>query len=116
MSLPAERRHSLGSLEECHSLIPFSLSCLRKENHPSVLRLALCPPGDVRSSVHSEGSPTGRYLDKDRVQGLNEAEHQVTADSAFKVRVGSNHRGEEMSGETVQTSFHLFQSPEKSIF
>ncbi|XP_077129700.1 proline-rich protein 14 isoform X2 [Ranitomeya variabilis] len=78
------RRHSLGSLEECHSLIPFSLSCLRKENHPSVLRLALCPPGDVRSSVHSEGSPTGRYLDKDRVQGLSEAEHQVTADSAFK--------------------------------
>ncbi|XP_073402407.1 proline-rich protein 14 isoform X2 [Dendrobates tinctorius] len=78
------RRHSLGSLDECHSLIPFPLSCLRKENHPSVLRLALCLPGDVRSSVHSEGSPASRYLDKDRVQGLSGAEHQVTADSAFK--------------------------------
>ncbi|XP_075704968.1 proline-rich protein 14 isoform X2 [Rhinoderma darwinii] len=79
------RRHSLGAVEECRdlSVIPFSLSCLRKENHPCVLRPSSYPPGDWRrplcGSVHNEGSPAGLCLDRE--QGLSGVEVQVTRES-----------------------------------
>lgn len=78
------RRHSLGSVEECRNLalIPFTLSCLRKENHPSVLTQSLYPPGDVRKlpvgSIPGEGSPAGLCLDKDQVT------KESLPDSVFK--------------------------------
>ncbi|XP_056410764.1 proline-rich protein 14 isoform X2 [Hyla sarda] len=68
------RRHSLGSVEECRSLMPFSLSCLRKENHPSVLKLSPFQP-------NGEGSSAVLCLDQDREQGHSGAEHQVTRES-----------------------------------
>ncbi|XP_069840871.1 proline-rich protein 14 isoform X2 [Dendropsophus ebraccatus] len=79
------RRHSLGSVEECRSLplMPFTLSCLRKEIHPSVLKQLPYQPDDVQRSpngfILSEGSPTS--LDKDREQGLSASEDQVTKES-----------------------------------
>ncbi|XP_071987695.1 proline-rich protein 14 isoform X2 [Engystomops pustulosus] len=82
-----KRRHSLGTVEECRNLpmVPLSLSCLRKENHPSVLRQSPYQLGDVHPSPngsdHNVGSPESLCMDKYRGRGLRAAGDQVTKES-----------------------------------
>ncbi|KAG9464587.1 hypothetical protein GDO78_019693 [Eleutherodactylus coqui] len=116
------RRHSLGSVEECPklALTSFSLSCLRKENHPSVLRQSPFQPGDMRKSptgsVHSEGSPAGLGLDKDREPGLSQVEDQVTKeslpDSDFKDS-GNHSRSKENKVSSIRIRKRVLRQEEK---
>ncbi|XP_040211741.1 proline-rich protein 14 [Rana temporaria] len=72
-----KRRHSVGTIEECRNLhlSPISLSCLRKEKHPSAL-WTNCQPESVLQYAIS--SPPGRCLD-----GVRETERSSGgADSA----------------------------------
>ncbi|XP_044160839.1 proline-rich protein 14 [Bufo gargarizans] len=79
------RRHSLGSMEDglSFSSISFSLSCLRKENHPSVLRQSPYQP------PNSEGSPSSLAMDKDGEPGFSGLQDQAPKESlpssAFKI-------------------------------
>ncbi|XP_063789101.1 proline-rich protein 14 [Pseudophryne corroboree] len=73
-----QRRHSLGTVEECRSQSPVFFTCLRKEKHPFLLRQGTVPQ-HTPGSVHNERSPPSLCPDSGRVreQGLSEGEDQV---------------------------------------